>query len=192
MEDEKKWKINKMEDNHSGRLSFCRLPFWSSSILVVFIFFHLPFWSSSILVVFHFGRPPFWSSSILVVFHFGRLPLWSSSILVVFHFGRPPFWSSSILIFFHFCHLPFWSDICKKVLKFFLHHTLILRPALLYSQFTAMLVKSGSSNQTVDLVPMGACVNCTTTYSQLNALNVIKFIPSTSHLINTSLPPFVG
>ena len=55
-----------------------------------------------------------------------------------------------------------------------------------------MLVKSGSSNQTVDLVPMGACVNCTTTYSQLNALNVIKFIPPTSHLINTSLPPFVG
>ena len=41
-------------------------------------------------------------------------------------------------------------------------------------------------------VPMGACVNCTTTYSQLNALNVIKFIPPTSHLINTSLPPFVG
>ena len=78
------------------------------------------------------------------------------------------------------------------MLHFFLHHTLILRPALLYSQFTAMLVKSGSSNQTVDLVPMGACVNCTTTYSQLNALNVIKFIPSTSHLINTSLPPFVG
>merc|ERR1712215_589734 len=34
----------------------------------------LPFWSSSILVVFHFGRLPFWSSSISVVSHFGRLP----------------------------------------------------------------------------------------------------------------------
>merc|ERR1712002_1044977 len=61
----------------------------------------LPFWSSSILVVFHFGGLPFWSPSILVVFHFGRLPFWSSSILVVFHFGRLPFWSSSI-----FCLSP--------------------------------------------------------------------------------------
>merc|ERR1712236_198726 len=41
----------------------------------------LPFWSSSILVVFHFGRLPFWSSSIWVVFHLGRLPFRSSSIL---------------------------------------------------------------------------------------------------------------
>merc|ERR1712055_1216787 len=51
-------------------------------------FGHLPFWSSSILVVFHFGRLPFWSSSILVVFRQrsssvkGHLPFWSSSILV--------------------------------------------------------------------------------------------------------------
>ena len=29
-------------------------------------------------------------------------------------------------------------------------------------------------------------------YSQLLVLDVIKFIPLTSHLINTSLPPFVG
>merc|ERR1712055_402204 len=69
----------------------------------------LPFWLSSILVVFHFGRPPFWSSSILVVLHFGHGPFWSSSILVVFHFGRLPFWSSSILVTFHFDRLPFWS-----------------------------------------------------------------------------------
>ena len=39
---------------------------------------------------------------------------------------------------------------------------------------------------------MGACVNCTTNCSQLNAKNVIKFITSASHLINTSLHPFVG
>merc|ERR1712236_30206 len=63
----------------------------------------LPFWSSSILVVFHFGCLPFWSSSILVVFHFGRLPFWSSSILVVFllvvfHFGHLPFLPSTILV----------------------------------------------------------------------------------------------
>ena len=40
-------------------------------------------------------------------------------------------------------------------------------------------------------VPMGACLICTSTYSQLNALNVKKFIPLTSHLINTRLPPIV-
>merc|ERR1712120_53931 len=79
---------------------------------------------------------PFWSSSILVVFHFVRLPFWSSSILVVFHFGRLPFWSSSILVVFHFFFNHFWS-------KLLLHHTLIPRPALMYSYFRAMLVKRG-------------------------------------------------
>ena len=39
---------------------------------------------------------------------------------------------------------------------------------------------------------MRACVNCTTNCSQLNAKNVIKFITSASHLINTNLHPFVG
>ena len=80
------------------------------------------------------------------------LPFRSSSISVVFHFGRLPFRSSSISVVFHFGRLIFHSDICKSVLHFFLHHTLILRPALLYSEFTSMLVKSGSSNQTFDLV----------------------------------------
>merc|ERR1712215_55843 len=61
----------------------------------------LPFWLSSILVVFHFGRLPFWSSSIWVVFQFGRLPFRSSSIWVVFHSGRLTFWSSSTLVVFH-------------------------------------------------------------------------------------------
>ena len=49
-----------------------------------------------------------------------------------------------------------------------------------------------SSNCDCMEVSMGACVICTSTYSQLNALNVIKFIPLTLHLICTSLPPFVG
>merc|ERR1712215_545688 len=31
----------------------------------IFHFGRLPFWSSSILVIFYFGRLPFWSSSIL-------------------------------------------------------------------------------------------------------------------------------
>merc|ERR1711895_75018 len=107
------------------------------------------------------GRLLFWSSSILVVFHFGCLPFLSSTILVqtftpshfdsktcfdVFTFqsnagekrgvGRLPFWSSSILVVFHFCLQPFWS-------KLLLHHTLIPRPALMYSHFRAMLVKRG-------------------------------------------------
>merc|ERR1712030_176176 len=67
--------------------NFVCLPFWSSSISVIFRFDRLPFLSSSIFVVFPFGFLPFWSSSFLVVFHFGRLPFWSSSIFVVFHFG---------------------------------------------------------------------------------------------------------
>merc|ERR1712030_53584 len=60
----------------------------------------LPFWPSSILVVYHFGRLPFWSSSILVVFIFGRLHFWSSSF-----FGRLPFWvrSSSFLVWLFSC-----------------------------------------------------------------------------------------
>ena len=63
-------------------------------------------------------------NSILVVFYFDSLPFWSSSILCILHFGRLPSWSSSILV--------------QKNL----HHNLIPRPALMYSQFTAMLVKS--------------------------------------------------
>merc|ERR1711905_86949 len=66
--------------------------------LIYSSFVCLPFWLSSVLVVFRFGRLPFWSSSVLVVFHFGRLPFWSSSALVVFRFGHLPFWSSSILV----------------------------------------------------------------------------------------------
>merc|ERR1712236_22650 len=62
----------------------------------VFHFGRLPFWSSSVLVVFHSGRLPFWS-----FFHLGRLPFLSSSILVVFHVGFLIFWLSSILIVFH-------------------------------------------------------------------------------------------
>merc|ERR1711888_410141 len=88
-----KRKIPKPQDSTARRL--CKPPTTPSphthSILVVIHFGRLPFWSSSTLVVFHF-----------VVFHFGRLPFWSSSILVVFHFGRLPFWSSSILVVFHF------------------------------------------------------------------------------------------
>ena len=38
---------------------------------------------------------------------------------------------------------------------------------------------------------MGACVICTTTYNQLNALNVIKFIPLNSQLINNRLLPIL-
>merc|ERR1712215_322518 len=75
---------------------------------IIVIVGRLPFWSSSILVVFYFGRFPFRSSSILVVFHFGRLPFWSSSILVVFHFGRLPFWSSS---FFEIGRLHFLGKV---------------------------------------------------------------------------------
>merc|ERR1712030_66963 len=103
-----------MDIFHFGHLQF----------LMGFHFGRLPFWSSSILVVFHFGRLPFWSSSILVLpsrtaqrsyppaqlngpilLHSltvlssrtaQRLPFGSSSIWVVFHFGRLPFRSSSI------------------------------------------------------------------------------------------------
>ena len=49
-------------------------------------FGRLPFWLSSILVVFHLCVMSFLSSLIFVVFHFCCLPFWSSSILVVFHF----------------------------------------------------------------------------------------------------------
>merc|ERR1711895_245965 len=111
-------------------------PTISNIYKVVFHFGRFPFWSSSILVVFHFGHLPFWSSSILVVFNLGCLPFWSSSILVVIHFGRLPFRLSSILVIFNFCLQPFWS-------KLLLHHTLIPRPALMYSHFRAMLVKRG-------------------------------------------------
>ena len=57
-------------------ICFCLWPLLS----LVLHFGRLPFWSSSILVVFHFVRLAFCSSSILVVFYFGRLLFLSSSI----------------------------------------------------------------------------------------------------------------
>ena len=112
----------------------------------------------------------FWLFSILVVFHFGCLP-----------FGRVPFWSSSILVVFYFGHLPFWSNI-------FPYNTLIPRPALMYSQFTAMLVKT--IGKVVFLFGRGQFTN-QDSYSvallllTVSYLRVKKLLPLTLQLINT-------
>merc|ERR1711888_575713 len=120
-------------------------------------------------------------SSILVVFHSGHLPFWSSSILVVLHFGLLSFWSSSILVLFYFGHLPFWSNI-------FLYNTLIPRPALMYSQFTEMLVKT--IGKVVFLFGRGQ-FNTQDSYSvamllpTVSYFRVKKFLPLTLRSINT-------
>merc|ERR1712082_333385 len=81
----------------------------------------LPFWSSSILVVFHFGRLPFWSS-----------PFWSSSILVVFLFGRLSFFFFFFFFFFSssssFLPSPFFLPLF--FLLFFFFPSFFLSPPL--------------------------------------------------------------
>ena len=82
--------------------TFCLIPSWSNSILVLFHISLIQFQSYSILVWFDFGLNPFLSYSIFVLFHFG-----SYSILVLFHFGLILFWSYPILII---GLIPFLAD----------------------------------------------------------------------------------
>ena len=139
-------------------------------------------------IVFRFCWLPFWSSSILVIFYFGCLPFWSSSILVQ-KFSPPHFdLKTSFNVFTDHSNagekcsfLPFWF-------KIFLRHTLIPRPALMYSQFTAMLVKT--IGKVVFLFGRGQFTN-QDSYSvallllTVSYFRVKKFLPLTLHSINT-------
>ena len=123
-------------------------------------------WSSSILVVFHFCRHPFWLPSILFVFHFVCFPFQSSSILVVFHIGP------------------------KFAIIIFLHYNLIQRPALLFSQLRAILVKK-SIKSTKRLNGSSLMYNCTViepVYITVLQLNYSDCFP---WMLSTNLPCLV-
>merc|ERR1712215_387744 len=102
-------------------------------------FGRLPFWSSSVLVVFHFGRLPFF-----VVFYFVCLPFWSSSIVVIIHFCLLPFWSK---LFLHHTLIPrtalmyshFRAMLVKRRVRS-LHRTPVLFTVML--TFSCLRVKS--------------------------------------------------
>merc|ERR1712236_206353 len=130
----------------------------------------LPFWSSSILIVFHFGRLPFWSSSIFVVFHFGRFPFWLSSILVVFHFGRLPYWSSSILGGFSSCTLKVLT--CGKIHRHTDTHTLLDKESIQPTTETDIFIMVIISNSNINILVFSRYVYLVIRFK----LSVVKYI----------------
>merc|ERR1712208_166887 len=116
-------KKKKKSQNFSG----LKLTSISVTALIYSSFVCLPFWLSSVLVVFHFGRLPFWSSSILVVFH-SRFWLTSDHITTPNLYLSPIFFPSSL--HFHSLHVTRIFSVKRPQIYFDLFHSSQVGPYL--------------------------------------------------------------